>query len=76
MINTANTRAVENHWGYPYNIAILKRKNLLPVTSCILVDIRNSRQVCFIHQVSQNIGKRPDCSERYYSGQNIHITSR
>lgn len=26
MINTANTRAVENHWGYPYNNAILKRK--------------------------------------------------
>lgn len=41
MINTANTRAVENHWGYPYNNAILKRKNLLPVTSCIFVNSRN-----------------------------------
>ncbi len=41
MINTSNIRAVENHWGYPYNIAILKRKNLLPVTPCIFVNSRN-----------------------------------
>lgn len=26
--------AVENQWGYPYSIAILKRKNLLSVTPC------------------------------------------
>ena len=58
-------RAMENHWGYTYNIAILKRKNLLPVTPCIFVDNRNSRHVCFIHQVSQNIGKRPDYVKRY-----------
>ena len=52
MINTSNIRAVENHWGYPYNIAILKRKNLLPVTTCRFVNSRNSQQVCFIHQIS------------------------
>ncbi len=34
MINTSNIRAVENHCGYPYNIAILKRKNLFSITMC------------------------------------------
>ena len=41
MINTANIRAVENHCGYPNDIAILKRKNLLPVTPCRFVNSRN-----------------------------------